>query len=100
MQLLFHLVAAPRQQLNRKLLVGALSGAGEVSDELQVPGFKVGTLDQLVLAGDELMRQDAAIEQAVVKMAEQLRGLLSDGQESQLAQMLAVNGKHVSVAIP
>ncbi|KAG0136812.1 hypothetical protein HOY82DRAFT_478335 [Tuber indicum] len=44
-----------------------------------IPGFKIGTLDALVLQADELAKLDANVESAVAKVVDVLRSTVGEG---------------------
>lgn len=53
--------------------------AGE-ADRYNIPSFKIGTLDALVLQADELTKVDQQVESAVSKVADVLRNVCADGR--------------------
>jgi len=55
------------------------SDAGEVAP-FNIPSFKIGTLDALVLQADELAKIDQQVESAVAKVADVLRNVCEDGR--------------------
>ena len=55
------------------------SDVGEVA-QFNIPSFKIGTLDALVLQADELAKVDQQVEAAVVKVADVLRNVCEDGR--------------------
>lgn len=55
----------------------------------QLPDFKVGTLDLLMVLSDELLKADNSIEGVVVKLADTLRALVNN-DPAQWAQQLLV----------
>ncbi|ORY05996.1 ATPase, V1 complex, subunit C [Basidiobolus meristosporus CBS 931.73] len=61
---------------------------------LELPEFKIGTLDTLVILSDDLVKYDQAFESTVVKMVDNLKALLR-GDLAQLEEALTVNEKPV-----
>ncbi|KAI8911740.1 hypothetical protein EDD86DRAFT_188870 [Gorgonomyces haynaldii] len=57
----------------------------------QLPEFKVGTLDSLMVISDELVKSDQMVETFCVKLADTLKGLL--GNEEQWKSSLIVGDK-------
>jgi V-type H+-transporting ATPase subunit C len=47
----------------------------------QLPEFKVGTLDSLMVISDELVKSDQFIESVVLKMADALRTFMKSPEE-------------------
>ncbi|ORX82623.1 ATPase, V1 complex, subunit C [Basidiobolus meristosporus CBS 931.73] len=64
------------------------------ANALELPEFKIGTLDTLVVLSDELIKYDQAFEATVVKMVDNLKALLR-GDLAQLEEALTVNEKPV-----
>ncbi|KAK9764090.1 Vacuolar ATP synthase subunit C [Basidiobolus ranarum] len=71
----------------------SLSEVAEIS-ALELPEFKIGTLDTLVVLSDDLIKYDQAFEATVVKMIDNLKALLR-GDSVQLEEALTVNEKPV-----
>ncbi|KAI7901971.1 uncharacterized protein BX663DRAFT_513097 [Cokeromyces recurvatus] len=62
--------------------------------KLNIPEFKIGTLDALVLLSDDLIKHDSVFEQSVNKMSDLLNNLLK-GQQLNLQDQLLVNDKSI-----
>ncbi|KAI8984545.1 hypothetical protein BDF20DRAFT_860487 [Mycotypha africana] len=62
--------------------------------KLNIPEFKIGTLDALVLLSDDLVKYDTVFEQSVNKTADMLSTLLK-GQKVSLQDQLLVNDKTI-----
>ncbi|KAI7852920.1 ATPase, V1 complex, subunit C, partial [Circinella umbellata] len=60
-----------------------------------IPEFKIGTLDALVLLSDELIKYDTAFEQAVNKIADVLSNLVRGQPDALVQDFLLVNDKTV-----
>jgi len=52
---------------------------GDVA-KFNIPSFKIGTLDALVLQADELAKVDQQVESAVAKVADVLRNVCEEGR--------------------
>jgi V-type H+-transporting ATPase subunit C len=59
---------------------------------IPLPDLKIGTLDAVYVLSDELAKMDPAIESISVKIADNMRNLLSNDQE-QLRSNLVVNDR-------
>ncbi|KAI9257878.1 hypothetical protein BY458DRAFT_441047 [Sporodiniella umbellata] len=64
--------------------------------QYNIPDFKIGTLDALVLLSDDLVKYDATFEQAVNKLADILANL-TKGQP--LEEVLLVNDKSLNQSV-
>ncbi|KAF1799035.1 hypothetical protein V8B55DRAFT_1387787 [Mucor lusitanicus] len=62
--------------------------------KMNIPDFKIGTLDALVLLSDDLVKYDTVFEQSVNKLADMLNTLLR-GQQANLQDQLLVNDKPI-----
>ena len=59
-------------------ILGLIKSCNEgISSDFKVPSLKVGTLDELISAGDELLKQDKIVEQIAVKIMDTLQSLTS-----------------------
>ncbi|KAI9361220.1 ATPase, V1 complex, subunit C [Zopfochytrium polystomum] len=94
------LLSAPaeptRTETVAKLREKISSKASDLADvfPFNLPDFKVGTLDTLVVLSDDLAKSDAAFEAITVKIGENLRGLLSNDLD-QWRNNLTVNEKSI-----
>ncbi|KAF3939501.1 hypothetical protein ABW19_dt0207304 [Dactylella cylindrospora] len=74
----------------------AIATHGSSSDTrllpFNIPDFKIGTLDTLVLTADELAKLDAAAEAALTKANDVLKSIF-DGNETRVAENKLVNDK-------
>ncbi|GAA5801214.1 hypothetical protein EDC94DRAFT_616292 [Helicostylum pulchrum] len=62
--------------------------------QFNIPEFKIGTLDALVVLSDDLVKYDTVFEQSVNKIADMLNNLLR-GQQANLQDQLLVNDKPI-----
>ncbi|KAI8082637.1 uncharacterized protein B0P05DRAFT_636660 [Gilbertella persicaria] len=62
--------------------------------QYNIPEFKIGTLDALVVLSDDLVKHDTVFEQSVNKLADTLNNLLK-GQQANLQDHLLVNDKPI-----
>ncbi|KAK6542106.1 hypothetical protein TWF694_007875 [Orbilia ellipsospora] len=60
--------------------------------QFQIPDFKIGTLDTLVLQADELAKLDASAEAAIAKASDVLKAIF-DGNEARISENKHVNDK-------
>ncbi|KAI8927064.1 ATPase, V1 complex, subunit C [Entophlyctis helioformis] len=79
-----------KQDTVAKLKDKIASKANDYAEVLpfQLPEFKVGTLDSLVVLSDELAKTDQAFEAIVVKVADGLRNLLNNDMDQWKANLI------------
>lgn len=86
--------SAPAQHVE-EWLEQSLIGGKAVIKKMEVPDFKIGTLDSLVLQSEELQKIDEQLGTAVVKVLEVL-GSLYDGNQPLVNAAKKVNDKWVT----
>ncbi|KAL1921837.1 uncharacterized protein VTP21DRAFT_10479 [Calcarisporiella thermophila] len=73
--------SATFQNLRANLSSSSQNDLAEIA-QFDIPEFKIGTLDQLVLLSDDLVKYDSTFEQIVLKLVDILRNLLGSGRMS------------------
>lgn len=71
-------------------LQGAVNESYGTVNALNIPEFKVGTLDALLQMSDELQKLEGLCKSVVSKVGDTLKNIL-DGDEEKMAQHKAVN---------
>ncbi|CDH57927.1 atpase v1 complex subunit c [Lichtheimia corymbifera JMRC:FSU:9682] len=97
MKYLFISVPALGNKQNTFLNIrGKLSEFHALTYAFNVPEFKIGTLDALVLLSDDLAKHDTAFEQTVNKLADILTNLVkSDSTNGHVSEYMLVNDKPI-----
>ncbi|KAJ8659640.1 hypothetical protein O0I10_004619 [Lichtheimia ornata] len=97
MKYLFISVPALGNKQNTFLNIrGKLSEFHALTYAFNVPEFKIGTLDALVLLSDDLAKYDTAFEQTVNKLADILTNLVkSDSTNGHVSEYMLVNDKPI-----
>ncbi|ORX89653.1 ATPase V1 complex subunit C [Basidiobolus meristosporus CBS 931.73] len=92
----YWLVSVPANGSKDSSFQSLRTSINEVAEasSLELPEFKIGTLDTLVVLSDDLVKYDQAFEATVVKMVDNLKALLR-GDAAQLEEALTVNEKPV-----
>ncbi|RFU30028.1 hypothetical protein B7463_g6328, partial [Scytalidium lignicola] len=82
----------PEEALNS--LRSTVSSDGTSLTPLNIPNFKIGTLDALVQQADDLAKLETACSNTISKIGDSLKSLL-DGNEEKISQQKTVNDKPV-----
>ncbi|KAK9767553.1 Vacuolar ATP synthase subunit C [Basidiobolus ranarum] len=92
----YWLVSVPANGSKDSSFQSLRTSVNEVAEAsaLELPEFKIGTLDTLVVLSDDMVKYDQAFEATVVKMIDNLKALLR-GDSVQLEEALTVNEKPV-----
>ncbi|KAI9258026.1 CRE-VHA-11 protein [Phascolomyces articulosus] len=93
----YTLVSVPALGQSQNTLLNIKSKLASYAEThpFNIPEFKIGTLDALVLLSDELTKYDTAFEQAVNKIADVLSNLVRGQPDALVQDFLLVNDKTV-----
>lgn len=96
----YQFISAPadntKEMTLQKLKAKVATGSNELAEvaPLPIPDFKVGTLDSLVQASDELSKVDSSVESIVKRLAENVKSLLESNEAAERARtQLLVNDR-------
>ncbi|KAI8137022.1 hypothetical protein BJV82DRAFT_636923 [Fennellomyces sp. T-0311] len=93
----YTLVSVPALGQSQNTLLNIKSKLAQYAEThpFNIPEFKIGTLDALVVLSDELIKHDTAFEQAVNKVADILGNLVRGQPDALVQDFLLVNDKTV-----
>jgi V-type H+-transporting ATPase subunit C len=103
----YQFISAPadntKEMTLQKLKAKVATGSNELAEvaPLPIPDFKVGTLDSLVQASDELSKVDSSVESIVKRLAENVKSLLESNEAAERArtQLLVNDRKYLQLLI-